>query len=521
MQVLTEDYSEAPLTVLVSGTHDISGNWSAQTTASEIWLVAGPGATFSGVLKIDDGAPPIHIKGFEITAPIDVNSLAPLEISDCKFCDASSSSRRLSEEDEEAVPALTVRNGRTMITNSDFEGLERAIHVQGGSLAIADSTFRRNRDTIYVTGGNAIIANTTFTASRGTALHVIGGDVVLRDQTALLGSHTSLNISGGARVRYELPAPLGRYVFIQDNSGIYRFEPGEHLGDFPFACAAGVVGDSFDRQSNPACNSVCPAGYYCGKQTVSPMPCRAGTYCPEESLSETACPAGTYSPDELATELKACLVCWPGTFCPERSKQPTACTPGTFNPERGRPLSCTPCAENTWSTEGSSSCDSCLRDYYAINDPGDVECRRCPFGSACEGTGNTLDRLPLQPGFWRTNGNSSDLRRCPDASTPDTSACANINGSLCKPWTAGPYCRVCNVTDGSRYFDSDQSACVECGGTATTSLAAFIGITLAVLFLLCWCGWRQPCKCLHNVAFQALPKIRAPLKQIVAFYQVR
>ena len=121
----------------------------------------------------------------------------------------------------------------------------------------------------------------------------------------------------------------------------------------------------------------------------------------------------------------------------------------------------------------------------------------------------------------RVLAHSSDLRRCPDASTPDTSACANMNGSLCKPWTAGPYCRICNVTDASRYFDSDQSACVECGGTATTSLAAFIGITLAVLFLLGWCGWRQPCQRLRNAAFQALPKIRAPLKQIVAFYQVR
>ena len=486
--------------------------------------MAGPGATLAGgVLKIDDGAPPLHITGFKIIARIDVEALAPLEIADCKFRDASSSSRRLLEEDEEEVPALIVRNGRTMITNSDFKGLERAIQVQDGSLAIADSTFRGNRDTIYVIGGNAIIANTTFIASRGTAVHVIGGDVVLRDQTTLLGSHTSLNISGGARVRYELPAPLGRYVFIQDNSGIYHFERGEHNGDFPFACAAGVVGNSYNvkDQTAPRCTGSCPAGYYCGKQTVSPVPCQAGTYCPEESPSETACPAGTYSPNELATELKACLVCWPGTFCPERSKQPTACTPGTFNPERGRPLSCTPCAENTWSTEGSSSCDSCLRDYYAINDPGDVECRRCPFGSECKQPGSTLARLPLLPGFWRTNNGSANLRRCPDASSPDTSACVNMNDVLCKPWTDGPYCRVCNVTDSSRYFDSDQSACVECGDTATTSLAALIGTTLVTLLLLCWCGWRQPCKRLRNAACQSLPKIRAPLKQMVAFYQVR
>ena len=78
-----------------------------------------------------------------------------------------------------------------------------------------------------------------------------------------------------------------------------------------------------------------------------------------------------------------------------------------------------------------------------------------------------------------------------------------------------------NVSDGSHYYDADLSECVPCGDTAATSLAALVGITLAVLFLLCWCGWRQPCKRLRKLACQALPKIRAPLKQMVAFYQVR
>ena len=57
--------------------------------------------------------------------------------------------------------------------------------------------------------------------------------------------------------------------------------------------------------------------------------------------------------------------------------------------------------------------------------------------------------------------------------------------------------------------------------TAAISLATIVGIISAVLFLLCWCGWRQPCKRLRKVAYQALPEIRAPLKQMVAFYQAR
>ena len=99
--------------------------------------------------------------------------------------------------------------------------------------------------------------------------------------------------------------------------------------------------------------------------------------------------------------------------------------------------------------------------------------------------------------------------------------CAGDGRSL-----TGPYCRVCdvsdgNVSDGSHYYDADLSECVPCGDTAATSLAALVGITLAVFFLLCWCSWRQPCKRLRIMAHQALPKIRAPLKQMVAFYQVR
>tara|TARA_B100000795_G_scaffold133667_1_gene99795 strand:+ start:98 stop:298 length:201 start_codon:yes stop_codon:yes gene_type:complete len=41
------------------------------------------------------------------------------------------------------------------------------------------------------------------------------------------------------------------------------------------------------------------------------------------------------------------------------------------------------------------------------------------------------------------------------------------------------------------------------------------------MFLFGWCSVRRPCKRLRKVAYQALPEIRAPLKQMVAFYQAR
>ena len=482
----------------------------------------------STLLEVRAGAPPVKLQGLELDGQVRIESST--EFADCRFNSSSARrGRRLTAGTyAPEVTALLVRGGDITITNGDFEGLERAIHVQGGSLAIADSTFRRNRNSIYVTNGSTIIANTTFTASQGTALHVIGGDVMLKDQTVLLGDNqqTNLNIGDGARVRYELPAPLGRYAFIQDSSGIYNFEPGEHLGEFPFACSAGVAGDSSaqQHQSNPGCSRVCPAGYSCGAGTINPIACENGKFCPMGSPATQPCPAGTVGMRPLLTSADECDPCPAGSWCSAGSI--ISCPKDTFNnlTSQNNQGACTACPEDAIALEGSSSVSACIcvETYYdAMDDQGDVECRRCPFGSECKQPGNTLALLPLQPGFWRTNDNSSDLRRCPDASTPDTSACANMNGSLCKPWTTGPYCRICNVTDGSRYFDSGQSACVQCGDTAATSLAALVGITLAVLLLLCWCGWRQPCKRLRNAAYQALPKIRAPLKQMVAFYQVQ
>ena len=198
---------------------------------------------------------------------------------------------------------------------------------------------------------------------------------------------------------------------------------------------------------------------------------------------------------------------------------------------------CTTCKADFTSLPGER-CRYCKQGFYY--DQWDVKCKLCSklgdgVRADCSETtpnGNdilthgpmSLATVPMLPGYWRTNENSSDLRRCPDASSPDTTACANngANGTqICKPWTKGPFCRVCNVTDGSQYFDSVRSACVQCGDTAATPLAALVSITLAVLSVFCWCSVRQPCKRLRTLVYQILLKTRAPLKQIITFYQAR
>ena len=115
-------------------------------------------------------------------------------------------------------------------------------------------------------------------------------------------------------------------------------------------------------------------------------------------------------------------------------------------------------------------CDcACAVGYYdELTDSDDVSCVLCPFGADCSTPGLTLVSLPVQPGYWRTGYTSSVLSRCGDAASSDT-ACVGgtitaAASDLCKPWTTGPYCTLCNVTDGSRYYDSDKSSCSECAG---------------------------------------------------------
>ena len=170
-------------------------------------------------------------------------------------------------------------------------------------------------------------------------------------------------------------------------------------------------------QAAPSCEGSCPAGYYCGKKTVGPVPCQAGTFCPEESAAETACPAGTYSNvstdvaynknehagilGRLATSDKACLDCGRGTFCPERSKQPLDCAPGTYGNE-SRLQACYACASGTF--QGLTK---------------QVACKVCKPGSYCQE--GAVAPTPCPAGRF---SNATDLSR------PEE----------CEPCTAGFYC---------------------------------------------------------------------------------
>ena len=66
-------------------------------------------------------------------------------------------------------------------------------------------------------------------------------------------------------------------------------------------------------------------------------------------------------------------------------------------------------------------------------------------------------------------------------------------------WLKGPYCSLCNVSDGSRYYNSELSECVLCDTDNAEKAAAYVGGFLAVLsaaILLVWFRPDRKIKCL-------------------------
>ena len=124
---------------------------------------------------------------------------------------------------------------------------------------------------------------------------------------------------------------------------------------------------------------------------------------------------------------------------------------------------------------------------------------------------------------------SDDLRRCPDCD--HTSGCAGGVGKgegPCKDWLMGPYCQLCNVSDRSRYYDSEQSACVVCKVDAVAPLLRACGLILLVVVMVLL-FWRfKPYRRVPLLArlarwFMRLfvqLSLRSKAKQLLGFYQI-
>lgn len=108
----------------------------------------------------------------------------------------------------------------------------QAVLASGGRLEASRSIFERNVATLS-----------------GGALHAAGGLVELSNRSLLRGNEaplgSSMQLTSDELFQYHLPCPLGRWVFAPIGS-TSRIGSGSVDADYPFACNAGLVGNSYE-----------------------------------------------------------------------------------------------------------------------------------------------------------------------------------------------------------------------------------------------------------------------------------
>ena len=240
----------------------------------------------------------------------------------------------------------------------------------------------------------------------------------------------------------------------------------------------GEVGEEYEAP--------CPKGYWCS----------AGLDIP--------CSESTYNDKIGQKTMDACKPCPLNSISDEGSISIDACTcgPGYYNSNAGVGLAedrrCVLCPPNSIAMDNFAGECLCAPGYYdnvaAVGVAEDRQCVLCKTGSICPAdvSGVTLETLPLMPGYYRISNISDDLRRCPDFG--DSSGCVggvSLGEGPCKEWLTGPYCRLCNVTDRSRYFSRDSSACLVCEADAGAPLALGFSLFIAVLaIVLLWARFK-------------------------------
>ena len=236
--------------------------------------------------------------------------------------------------------------------------------------------------------------------------------------------------------------------------------------------------------------------------------------------------------EEVEEEYEA--TCPKGFWCSVGLDIP--CGESTYNDQldQNNQGACKPCPKDAVSSEGATSIEACVckPGYYdEAAAPGVVLCVQCKTGSNCSDSvqGVTLALLPLLPGYYRTTNASADLRRCPDFGV--TSGCVGGVGDgegPCREWLRGPYCKLCEVTDGSMYYDVGASACVVCEGDAVAPIMLGCGVFFAAAIgALLWVRFmpHRNVRCLARLVRRAAQlsaqlSLRPKGKQLLGFYQI-
>ena len=223
-----------------------------------------------------------------------------------------------------------------------------------------------------------------------------------------------------------------------------------------------------------------------------PFSCPRGKWCTAGLV--VSCPLGTYNPLEDQDFATACVVCPLNSYTKEtNSTSRSACV----------------CDDGFYDANSSLAVDADLISAMisAGNDPvtmmaAVVDCHTCPVGTLCA-QGSTLEALPLARGFFRVDGTTTDVRKCPDAdancsTTFGSDACESSSGclggtnasSMCAPGLTGTFCRTCDQDSTDVYYvegtKGEEAHCEACGNNLpqTAALVALVLLALASALML-------------------------------------
>jgi hypothetical protein len=219
----------------------------------------------------------------------------------------------------------------------------------------------------------------------------------------------------------------------------------------------------------------CPAGRFLRTADMTCVPCAADTFtdreaqllcspCSPTSTTQTATGATTCDECPPSTYLSEgkCLDCQAGRFsnrsglvecevCPPGSAQPLQgavscpfCSAGRFQ-RASAGLTCERCPENTYSVEGSSSCEGCAPGRSTSGADGAGECAACPPGRY-RNSSEARGCAACEPGRFSSLEGSSTCTQCAEGSSTN-----GVEGAL-----------ACSSCSPGRFRFAGMTSCAEC-----------------------------------------------------------
>ena len=329
--------------------------------------------------------------------------------------------------------------------------------------------------------------------------------------------------SATGELTYILPAPLGHYVdnvfqcrpvmcIVNDQLVFCANQLCDHTNyewrdmavipqntrvrqeEYPRLCAAGTVGNSSmsGSQLSQHCAGPCPAGYYCGRGTITPVTCPPGTtsppgavredeclMCPPGSIMPTPglarcvqCAAGTFQDKVGSTSCKSCTI---GRYCVEGTSAPLPCVEGSYSnaTNLSSAAQCTSASAGFYTPTGSTEQIECAAGTIAAVG-GLGACTPCLAGSYQQLRGQTAC-VDCTPGRFCVEGASAPIP-CPGGTHMNSSLLTMTSDTDCVVCDVGTFCPVgseapADCAPGTYNDQLTASNCRSCPGGTYQKLA--------------------------------------------------